>query len=688
MTAILGSIAVVIAFVSAAALAVRGFIAMRNGAIDVGSALKWPVYGVVGGALAAMSILEIAILRDDFSIEYIANNSATTTPTIFKVATGWAALEGSIVLWGLVLAIFVYTVHRQVSRAEGSDQLGAGALAVLGVITFFFFGLMLPGMSFWIFGVSNPFRVCVELATVGCFEASNLPWVESVTAFEGRGPNPLLQNHILMAVHPPMLYFGYVGMSVPYAFAMSALMLGMSGTTWLRRTRAWTLIAWGFLTLGIVLGGWWSYEVLGWGGYWAWDPVENASFLPWLIATAFLHSAVVQQRRGMLQAWNYVLVISTFALTILGTFLTRSGVIVSVHSFTQSPIGPALLWFLMAVLVVSFVLFATKIHLVASSPRLDSLVSREGVFLLNNLLLTVFAIVVLVGTLYPMFLEAFGGSEVGVGRPFFDRMAIPLSFALLLATGIGPVTPYRSAKGSVIWERVRTPARIALAAAALAVVLSYRNTYLLLGILTATFLMLVILRNLYYAARKTADQRKMAVPAAALHVMRSDTGYWGGQISHFGVALLALGMALSSNLAVEAEITLTPGETDTVAGYDITYVNQFSRQEPHRFVTGAAIEVSRGGRVISRQEPRLNDYSTSTQTVATPAVYESVRGDLYLSLRSINSQAVVLGVWWFPFIWLVWVGGLLAGLAVLWSRLVRRPARDNVPVPQAAGHER
>jgi cytochrome c-type biogenesis protein CcmF len=679
MTAILGSIAVVVAFVSAAVLAVRGFIAMRNGAIDVGSALKWPVYGVVGGALAAMSILEIAILLDDFSIEYIANNSATTTPTLFKVAAGWAALEGSIVLWGLVLAIFVYTVYRQVARRPEPDRLGAGALAVLGLITLFFFGLMLT--------VSNPFRVCVELATVGCFEGSNLPWADSIAAFQGRGPNPLLQNHFLMAVHPPMLYFGYVGMSVPYAFAMSALLLGTSGSLWLQRTRAWTLIAWGFLTTGIVLGGLWSYEVLGWGGYWAWDPVENASFIPWLIATAFLHSAVVQQRRGMLQAWNFVLVISTFALTILGTFLTRSGVIVSVHSFTQSPIGPALLWFLMLVLVASFGLFATKIHLVASSPRLDSLVSREGVFLLNNLLLTVFAIVVLVGTLYPMFLEAFGGSEVGVGRPFFDRMAIPLSFALLLATGIGPVTPYRSAKGSVIWERVRTPARIALAAAALAVVLSYRNPYLLLGILTATFLMLVILRNLYYAARKTADRRKMALPAAALHVMRSDTGYWGGQISHFGVALLAFGMALSSNLAVEAEITLTPGETDNVAGYDITYVNQFSRQEPHRFVNGAAIEVSRDGRVISRQEPRINEYSTSTQAVATPAVYESVRGDLYLSLRSINSQAVVLGVWWFPFIWLVWVGGLLAGLAVLWSRLVRKPARDSVPVSQVAGDE-
>lgn len=698
MTAIIGSFAVLVAFISSAVLAVRGFMGMRNSSVDVGKSLKWPVFGLVAGAVAAMSLLEIGILLDDFSIEYIANNSASTTPTLFKVAAGWAALEGSIVLWGLVLAIFVYTVYRQASRSEEADQLGAGALAVLGVIAFFFFGLMLPGRTEWladhlwrfpdIFGVSNPFRVCIEAGSVGCFEGSNIPWTESIAALEGRGPNALLQNHFLMAVHPPMLYFGYVGMAVPYAFAMSALMLGSSGSLWLQRTRAWTLITWGFLTTGIVLGGWWSYEVLGWGGYWAWDPVENASFIPWLIATVFLHSAIVQQRRGMLQAWNFMLIISTFAATILGTFLTRSGVIVSVHSFTQSPIGPALLWFLTLVLVASFALFATRIDLVASSPRLDSLVSREGVFLLNNLLLTVFAIVVLVGTLYPMFLERFSDTQVSVGRPFFDRLAIPISLALLAATAIGPITPYRSAKGSVVWQRIRVPLRLALGAAALAVVLGHRRPVLLVGILAAAFLMFVILRNLYDTAKKVSVKREIALPAAILHVARSDRGYWGGQLSHFGVALLALGIVLSSNLSTEAEITLVPGQTATVAGYDITFLNQFSRVETHRSVTGAAIEVSRGGDVISYQEPRLNTYNNSAQAVATPAVYESVKGDLYLALRSINPQTVVLGVWWFPFIWLVWAGGMLMGLAVLWSRLVRKPARESTHVSQTAGDGR
>jgi cytochrome c-type biogenesis protein CcmF len=677
--ATVGMLAVVVAAGSSLALIVRGLRAMRDPDGPTAS-LKLPVYGIVGGAVVAMAALEVGLLTDDFSIEYISNNSATTTPFLFKLASGWAALEGSILLWGLVLAMYVYTVYRQVARRSRGDRLGAGAMFVLGIITLFFFGLMLT--------VSNPFRVCVEPGMVGCFEASNWPWSASLASLEGRGPNPLLQNHFLMAVHPPMLYLGYVGMAVPFAFAMSALMLGASGTEWLKRTRAWTLIAWGFLTLGIVLGGLWSYEVLGWGGYWAWDPVENASFLPWLIATAFIHSAVVQERRDMLQAWNFVLVIATFALTILGTFLTRSGVIVSVHSFTQSAIGPVLLWFLMIVLVASFGLFAVRAHLVASSPRLDSLASREGAFLFNNLLLTVFALVVLVGTLYPMFVEAFSGDQVGVGRPFFDRMAIPLSYGLLLAMGLGPITPYRSARGSVVWQRVKTPVRLALGATALAVVLSYRNPFLLLGVLTATFVIFVILRNLYHSAKTSGAKLGLALPAATLRIMRNDAGYWGGQISHFGVAVLALGIAISANLGVESEVVLRPGETATVAGYDITFNGQFSRQEAHRLVIGADVEIARDGRVIGAEQPRINRYDISEMSVATPAVDESITGDLYLSLRNVTPENVTIEVLWFPYIWLVWVGGFVAGLAVLWSRLASRPARRASPVLESAADER
>lgn len=677
MVGTIGFFAVLAAAVSSVWLVMRSYRAMRGRGGVRHRQFTAPVSGVVVAAVAAMLALEAALLLDDFSLEYVANHSASTTPLLFKIASAWGALEGSILLWGLVLAVYMYTVYRQLVNRGGEDRLGAGALFVLGIVSLFFFGMMLT--------VSNPFRVCIEPATVGCIAGSNLPWADASAALEGRGPNPLLQNHILMAIHPPMLYLGYVGLTVPFAFAMSSLMRGVTGSEWLKRARAWTLISWSFLTIGIILGGWWSYEVLGWGGYWAWDPVENASFLPWLVATAFLHSAVVQQRRGMLQAWNYVLVIAAFGLTILGTFLARSGVIVSVHSFTQSAVGPVLLGFLAVVLVGSFSLFAVRINVVSSAPRLDSLVSREGVFLVNNLLLTVFAVVVLVGTIYPMFVEAFTGDQVGVGRPFFDRMAIPICYGLLLAMGLGPIVPYRAARGSVIWERVRTPFRLSLGAAALAVVLSYRNPFLLLGIMTASFVMFVIVRNLYRTARVAAGRSEIPVPAAVLRVMRNDAGYWGGQLSHFGVAVLALGIAMSANLSVEAEVALEEGETTNVAGYDITFVDGFVRQEPQRSVIGAVVEVSQNGQLISRLEPRVNQYGSgsSAQSVGTPAVHASLGGDLYLSLRSIGDEGLRLGVWWFPLIWMIWIGGLLAGLATLWSRLAhRRPSRESSAVPE------
>ncbi|MDH3308102.1 MAG: cytochrome c biogenesis protein CcsA, partial [Acidimicrobiia bacterium] len=375
MNAALGDLGVLVALVGATLLVVEGL----RGARPEPARYRRGALALLSGSVVAMLALELALLTDDFSMAYVANHSATTTPFVFKVASAWAALEGSIVLWGLVLATFTWLVYRRF--AAGPDRLGAGALAVMGAVALFFFGLMLT--------VANPFEVCIQTAGASCLASSPWPWSAAVAIADGLGPNPLLQNHILMAIHPPVLYAGYVGLTVPYAFAMSALVLREPGVEWARRTKHWTLITWSFLSLGILLGMWWSYEVLGWGGYWAWDPVENASILPWLAATAFIHSSFVQIRRGMLQAWNFVLVISAFSLTILGTFLTRSGTIASVHSFTQSAIGPLLLAFLAVVLVASFSLFALRSNLVAQSPRLESLSSREGAFLANNLLLTV-----------------------------------------------------------------------------------------------------------------------------------------------------------------------------------------------------------------------------------------------------------------------------------------------------------
>lgn len=650
MIAWLGLGSILVALGAALAVAWRGLPALAGRGSVPMERMRGPVLWLLGGAAAAMLVLEIGLLAGDFSIAYIANNHRVGTPLIFTIAAGWAALEGSIVLWGLVLAAFTGAVFRAMYRR--GHPLAGGTLSVLGMLAVFWFGLMAT--------VANPFAVCAAAAdTAGCAVSGWAPWSVVDLPGAGRGANPLLQNHILMAVHPPVLYVGYVGFSVPFAVGIASLAAVDHEETWLRTTRTWTLTAWGFLTTGIVLGAWWSYEVLGWGGYWAWDPVENASFIPWLLATAFIHSSVVQMRRGVLQSWNYVLVIGTFAATILGTFLTRSGVIASVHSFTQSSIGPVLLAFLAVIMVGSLALFATRIHLVGGAPRLDSLASREGAFLLNNLLLAVFAFVVLSGTLFPLAVEAFQGSTVGVGRPFFDRWAVPLSYCLILAMGIGPITPFRVARRQVLWKRVRTPMRIALGLAALLVLLLSRNRHVIVVVLLAVFVVSAIARHLVVLVRRRAASTGQGSIAAAGYLMRRDPGYWGGQISHIGVAILAVGIAVSANHAGSGSIALSPGETAPFAGYEIAYRTPFSRAEPNRDVVGVRLDVSRGGQAVTVMSPSLNSYGNGIPPVVTPAVYSTPRGDLYVSLTRLDSSGMVADVWSYPLQWMVWLGGLV-----------------------------
>ena len=627
MIASLGIAGVALALASAIALAVTGFRAFVRGGEGTTS-LRLPVWGLLAGAIVAMGALEIALLTDDFSLRYVAENHTRDTPLLFTIAAAWAALEGSIVLWGLVLAGYAFWVHRSVG--EG-DRIGAAALAVIGLVGIFFFGMMLTA--------ANPF---VTLAVVPA---------------DGSGANPLLQNHILMAIHPPMLYMGYVGMTVPFAFAIASLLGGDGTTAWLERTRRWTLTAWTFLTLGILLGAWWSYEVLGWGGYWAWDPVENASFLPWLTATAFVHSAVVQRRRGMLQAWNVALVIGTFALTILGTFLTRSGVVASVHSFTQSAIGPALLGFLLLVLVAGFGLFAFRGHLVASTPRLDSLASREGVFLLNNLLLALFAFVVLIGTIYPMILEAFTGDRVSVGAPWFDRAAVPISLVLLFALGLGPITPYRQARPGILWERLRGPLQVTAVAAALVAVAGVRSITVLTTFALATLIISAIVRQ----AHATARSRPTSYVRAVGGLYRSDPGYWGGMVAHVGVALVAIAIAFSGSFDSRDTVALEVGESARLHGYTLTYSGPFLSEQDHRTLIGATIVLSRGDTGLGTLQPALTQYPNQVQAVPTPAVHTGLREDVYLSLVRIEegTARVTIDVFRFPLMWLLWLGGLV-----------------------------
>ena len=647
-------------------LAWRGFTALRGRPTDP-ARLTPAVRVLVFGAIAAMLVLEAGLLTDSYNLAYVADNHRTGTPLPYAIAAGWAALEGSIVLWGLVLAGYIWFFHRSLLRSEGG---GAGALSVLGMIAFFWFGLMATA--------ANPFAVCAAAGPegAGCAVTAWAPWSAADAPLNGRGANPLLQNHFLMIVHPPVLYLGYVGMSVPFAIAMSSLASARPGAaadrSWVKITRRWTLGAWSFLTAGIVLGGWWSYEVLGWGGYWAWDPVENASFIPWLLATAFLHSAVVQSRRGVLSSWNYVLAIGVFAATILGTFLTRSGVVASVHSFTQSAIGPIILGFLIAVLAGSLALFASRAHRIGDAPRLDSLVSREGAFLLNNLLLSVFAFAVLAGTLFPLAAEAFADTAVGVGRPFFDRWAVPLSYGLLLAMGLGPVTPYRTARPRVMWERLRLPLLAALAVTAATALLATRNRHVIIVAFLTSLAAAAIVRHLDSLIRARRRKTGERAGPALLRLAAADPGFWGGQISHLGVAVLAIGIAASANLSISGQMQLAPGETARLAGYELEYASPFTRTETNRSAVGARIEVSRDGRRVATLSPRLNLYPNSASPIVTPAVHSTFSRDLYVSLTRLDSGGLAADVWVYPLQWMVWTGGLItaagAGVSLLAAR--------------------
>ena len=663
MIAIVGFAAILVAFASSVWLIVDGIRVSRSPSPDP-ARVRIPAIGLAAGGVVAFLALEVAILTHDFSIAYVAKNTAIATPFIFLLAAGWAALEGSVVLWGLMLSVFTWLVWLRLKKDDG---LGVLALAVMGAVAVFWFGLMAT--------VANPFALCTEVSNGFCSATSWLPIGDAVAPQDGVGPNPLLANHILMAVHPPLLYVGYVGFTVPFAFAISALIRSERSKVWLDRTHRWSLVAWIFLTAGIMLGGWWSYEVLGWGGYWAWDPVENAALLPWIAATAFIHSAIVQRRRSMLQAWNFVLVITTFALTIFGTFLTRSGVIASVHAFSLSAVGPALLIFLGIIVFGSFGLFAVRSSTVSSSPRLDSLVSREGFILANSLLMTLFGFTIIFGTMYPLLVEAFTGREVSVGRPFFDRVAVPIAFLVLLAIGTGATAPWRVETGKVLWQRTRVGLNAGFVAAALTVVAGVGSVSVVVIVGLAAFVIGNVVAFYIHQSGRTHRGGK-PWPRALLATVRNDMGYWGGQVAHIGVALVAVAIATTSVLAIRTEVPLVVGETAVVDAYCVEYLEPFSRVEPERNVVGARIAVMDAAcsDVKTVMEPRLHEYPKFGQVIATPQVWTTWIDDVYLTIAALDEDGIRLKVLIFPLQWLLWVGGLtiVAGGVLALGRKSRR----------------
>ncbi|MGH7474699.1 MAG: heme lyase CcmF/NrfE family subunit [Longimicrobiales bacterium] len=643
MTRALGYSATAVAL----ALAIYGAIAVvagvRAGRRDLVESAKLVTYTNFALLSLANAAMVYALVARDFSIDYVAQVGSRATPMLFTVISLWSALEGSILFWGLVLAgysaaaVWLY-------RRERSDLFAYAAAALLIVQAFFLLLLV---------GPANPFgRVWPVPA-------------------DGPGPNPLLQNHILMAIHPPFLYLGYVGMTVPFAFAIGALLSGRLDDRWIRVTRRWTVTAWGFLSVAIMFGMWWSYEVLGWGGYWAWDPVENASFMPWLTATAFLHSSMVQERREMLKVWNLTLIVATFLLTILGTFLTRSGVLSSVHAFTQGTIGMYFLAFIALTLVGSLVLLAGRSDRLRTTGSLDSPASREAVFLVNNLLLVAFTFTVLLGTLFPLAADAVRGVKVSVGAPFFNRMTLPLIMALLFLVGVGPALPWRRAAPGSLRHRFVAPAAAFAVAVSISIIVGTPSIYAVLAFGFAAFALVSNLEEFRAAAAARRRAQREAWPIALTRAVAANRRRYGGYVAHIGVLIMAVGIAASSAFRVEREQTLAVGEAMQVEGYTLRFDRLFARDEPQRFVVGASLSTLEDGRTTGELSPRMNFYPTSDQPIATPAIRSGAVEDLYTTLMAFerDGSSATIRVVIEPLVAWIWVGGFIIALGALIAAL-------------------
>lgn len=601
---------------------------------------RWMVWSMMAASLVAIVVMERALITRDFTVLFVAENGSSQTSAIFNVATLWSALEGSILLWTFVLCGYVAAVVIKF-KDRSDDEMMAWALLTLFVVSAFFFMLMV--------GPSNPFQT-----------------FDPPPGYDGPGPNPLLQSHILMAFHPPILYMGYVGFTVPFAFAIGALVTGRVGEGWLLATRRWTVMAWGYLTLGIILGAWWSYETLGWGGYWAWDPVENASFLPWLTGTAFLHSVMVQERRGMLRVWNLSLVVSTFALTILGTFITRAGVLESVHAFSESAIGPMLLGFFAAIVIVSLGLIAWRGDELRSPGRIDSPISREGAFLANNVLFAAFAFVVLLGTIFPLIVEAVDGRTISVGNPYFERMTMPIGFVLLFLMAIAPVLPWRKASPGVLSDRLIWPAWMGVAAIVISVVVGARGWSPLLAFGLGGF-----------AGGAAARQVVLATKRQGWRGFVGRTN--GGMIVHIGVVLIAVAFAASNAYVRQDEFLLELGETANFAGHELTYVDYDIREFGNRVEQRAGIAID-GGQVY---EPGISRYFSTGRSFGIPSVRSTPFDDVALSVEQFpddSNNSVLLRVTVQPLIIWLWIGGAVMAFGTVLAVVPGKRRQPTMPV--------
>jgi cytochrome c-type biogenesis protein CcmF len=626
--------------------------------------------------LLTLSVLSIIYLlvTNHSEVEYVASVTSRSMPFYLKVTALWGGQSGSLIFWSWLMAAFASAVTL---RKWDRDREFLPWVIVVSLVTLAFF------LSLSLF-VENPFTRLWTLPT-GTIEEHMFQPAGAVLFFprDGQGLNPLLR-HPGMIIHPPMLYLGFVSFVIPYAFAIAALITGRTDDRWIRITRRWTLWAWLFLSLGLVLGGRWAYDVLGWGGYWGWDPVEIAAFMPWLTGTAFLHSVMIQEKRGMLKQWNMVLIIITYDLVIFGTFLTRSGVLSSVHAFAQSAIGPLFFGFIGLTFVVSMGLLLHRWNDLRAQNQMTSMISREALFLLNNLLFMGILVVCFWGVIFPLISELFTGQKVTVGPPFYERANGPLMAGLLLLMSIAPLSCWGIASFKTLGRLIWRPAIIAVIVLVAVLVSGVTNPFALIGIFLVS---LVLAVTLYDYGRGVLARRKKdgGMLPALWKLTAKNRRRYGGYIIHIGVVMMAIGIIGIELFQAETQGSLAQGEQLNLGDYSITYQSLAVFDGPDgRNVARAVVEVEKNGRFVGELYPRRDFYYDSQQSMTIPGVRSTLEDDLYILLvdwQEISTNRATFKIYHNPLVNWLWLGSwvFIAGtLVAAWPKRDPEMARSKL----------
>ncbi|HTZ99414.1 MAG TPA: heme lyase CcmF/NrfE family subunit [Candidatus Aquilonibacter sp.] len=662
---VFGSFALLLAFL-AAVYAFGGGIAgiltrrplLTKSARNAGMA----VFGLITLAVAS---LEYFFFTDNFSLAYVAEHSNRALPAFYKFAALWAGQEGSLLWWSWLLSLYAFSALF-LNRNKHPELMPYVGVILAGVQIFF---LTLNNF------VASPFHVLGGVGAGGAMHVATLS--------DGNGLTPLLQ-YPEMVIHPPMLYSGYTGFTVPFAFALAALLGRYPGEKWIHITRRWTMVAWCFQTVGILLGAHWAYAVLGWGGYWAWDPVENASLLPWITGTAFLHSVMMQEKRGMMKVWNVWLVFVTFMLCILGTMLTRSGVVSSVHAFAESSIGGWFVGFLAIIFVVCLAAWFKNRDYLRSDNQLDSIVSRESSFLFNNLVLLAACFAVLWGTLFPVFSEWFTGSKISVGPPFFNKVNIPIALFLLLLTGIGPLLAWRKTSFDSLMRNFAWPLAVGVAAGVVAFVFGFRDFYALICLILSVFVALTIFAEFFRGARVIAQRDGTNLLSAVGELTMRNTRRYGGYVVHFGMVLIFIGIS-GTAFKQDVQKDMAVGQSLTIGPYTLVCQNFDSTSNDNYNSQRATVEVFRNGKSEMMLYPERRFFPASQITETMVAIQSSPLRDLYVVYagQSPDTNQPVIHAYINPLVKWIWFGGIVVvlgtGLAMLPNRraaIVLRPVTE------------